>query len=227
MDRCTPECSHEGTHTRRRWRRSARPRRRAPPRDDASRLVWPPHSASTCPRPRVSTTYPNDDRHGWGEPRPVSYPIRAVNNPSSQRAHLYLDRSGPPPWLAFRTAAGADGTRGEVRRWEDARVASWRLVGWGGPPCLRLSVARLTRSIVPYCAWQRTCMRCTARRAALAVLLLTALPVSRGWSVMDQYYRIGTRLWSFSDSGITEPSAFVHDPRHVHGRAAAGPRARA
>ena len=78
-----------------------------------------------------------------------------------------------------------------------------------------------------YCAWQRTCMRCTARRAALAVLLLTALPVSRGWSVMDQYYRIGTRLWSFSDSGITEPSAFVHDPRHVHGRAAAGPRARA
>jgi hypothetical protein len=148
MDRCTPECSHEGNHTRRRWRRSARPRRRAPPRDDASRLVWPPHSASTCPRPRVSTTYPNDDRHGWGEPRPVSYPIRAVNNPSSQRAHLYLDRSGPPPWLAFRTAAGADGTRGEVRRWEDARVASWRLVGWGGPPCLRLSVAGLMRSTV-------------------------------------------------------------------------------
>jgi hypothetical protein len=50
-------------------------------------------------------------------------------------------------------------------------------------------------------------MRCAH---VLAVLLLMALPVSRGWSVMDQYYRIGTRLWGFSSSGVTEP--FVHDP---------------
>lgn len=56
----------------------------------------------------------------------------------------------------------------------------------------------------------RLMRRTQAHRAVLVVLLVMALIVSRGWSVMDQYYRIGTRLWSFSDSGVTKP--FVHDP---------------
>jgi hypothetical protein len=56
------------------------------------------------------------------------------------------------------------------------------------------------------------CRRCRQAAVGMWLLALCGAPaVVDAWSVMDQYYRIGTRVWS-SGSGATKPSTFVHDP---------------